>query len=159
MSAREYQSFGALARHFEQVEARLPLSLHEALKESAELVEATAKAEFGDYQEPKGPYPGWAVLAPSTLIDKWRHGWAPPDNPLVRTHALQNSIQHEVGDFLGGNLFQAVIGSTSDIMPYHEYGTSKMPSRPVLGPALFVNIEKIGVIIQKRIQKAFGGGV
>jgi HK97 gp10 family phage protein len=105
---------------------------HAALERVATKVEKTAKSEFGEYQDAVGPFPAWAELAESTKEDRERKGF-PADEPLLRTGEVRDSIGHEVADL------EAVIGSDSDILVFHEFGTAKMPPRPVLGPAVQVN--------------------
>jgi phage gpG-like protein len=116
---------------------------HLGLEICAQLVEQTAKEEIGEYQGEAGAFPAWAPLVESTVEEKERLGYAPPDNPLWRTGALMDSISHEVDND------EAVIGSDSEIMVYHEFGTSKMAMRPVLGPALVRNLEIIGAVLGK----------
>ena len=121
---------------------------HLGLEICAQIVEATAKEEIGEYQGEVGAFPAWEPLVESTVEEKERLGFAPPDNPLMRTRALQESISHEVEND------EARIGSDSEIMVYHEFGTSKMAMRPVLGPALVRNLE----IIERVLVKFTTGG-
>jgi|GEM_PF-340582 phage gpG-like protein len=114
---------------------------HLGLELCAQIVEQTAKAEIGEYQPEAYPFPAWAPLAESTLEQKEKLGYSPPDNPLWRTGALRDSISHEVENDI------ATIGSDSEVMVYHEFGTSKMPMRPVLGPALMNNLKNIDAIL------------
>lgn len=114
---------------------------HPGLELCAQIVEQTAKSEIGEYQDAAGEFPAWASLAESTIEEKERLGYAPPDNPLLRTGGLQDSISHEVENDT------ATIGSDSEIMVFHEFGTSKMAMRPVLGPALVRNLEIIRSIL------------
>jgi phage gpG-like protein len=114
---------------------------HPGLELCAQIVEQTAKAEFGEYQLAAGDFPAWAPLVESTLEQKEKLGYAPPDNPLLREGELRDSISHEVEDNT------ATIGSDNAIMVYHEFGTSKMAMRPVLGPALFRNLEIIEAVL------------
>ena len=116
------------------------IALHNGLEKCAKLIEATAKSEFGTYQPDVGPFPDWPQLADSTQEARAKAGYAPND-PLLMTGKLRDSIQHETSGLV------AVIGSTSDIMPYHEFGTATIPPRPVLGPAAFRNREHIKKII------------
>lgn len=99
-----------------------------ALEHVAQKVEATAKAEIGVYQEAIGPFPAWPQLAQSTQDERERLGFSAND-PLLRTGELRDSIGHSVSGL------EAEIGSDSDIMVYQEMGTSRIPPRPVLGPA------------------------
>ena len=69
-------------------------------------------------------------MAGSTIEEKERLGYAPPDNPLLRRGDLRDSISREVRQR------EADIGSTSPVMVFHEYGTSKMPARSVLAGAV-----------------------
>lgn len=121
------------------------IAMKAALEVVATKIEKTAKSEFGTYQRASGKFPAWAPLTESTMEQKTKLGYAPPDNPLLREGDLRNSIKHEVKDFT------AIIGSTSPIMHYHEFGTSKMAMRPVIGPAAFRN--------KKFIYKAIGAYV
>lgn len=115
-------------------------ALHEGLKVVASKVEKTAKKEIGTYQGAVGSFPAWAQLAESTEREKVRLGYN-TNEPLLRTGDLRDSIEHEVKGL------EAVIGSKSQIMVYHEFGTVKMPARPVIGPAAYRNKEKIKKIL------------
>ena len=117
-------------------EVAIHVGARKALERVAVKVERDAKAEFGVYQGAVGPFPAWAELAESTQQERARLGYAPND-PLLRDGTLRDSISHHVEEL------EAEIGSDSDIMEYQEFGTSKMPPRPVLGPALERNHEVI----------------
>jgi HK97 gp10 family phage protein len=108
-----------------------------ALNAAATLIKNDARAQIGEYQNAVGNYPAWAELAESTEDQKARLG-APADAPLLRFGDLQKSFRSE----LDGE-DAVIVGSTDPVMEYHEFGTSKMPPRPVLGPALYKNMEKI----------------
>jgi len=116
---------------------------HLGLEICAQIVEATAKEEIGEYQGEVGAFPAWEPLVESTVEEKERLGFAPPDNPLWRTGEMKDSISHEVDND------EAVIGSDDPVMVFHEFGTSKMAMRPVLGPALVRNLEIIGAVLGK----------
>lgn len=137
---KEFSSFGQLAVRFAELQLAEFTALHHGLKKAAELVEKTAQDEIGNYQPAVGPFPAWAPLAESTKEDRVRLGYT-PDDPLLRSGELRDSISHQV---LG---LEAAIGSTSDIMVYQEFGTATIPPRPVLGPAAVHNLEKIHKII------------
>lgn len=107
-----------------------------ALERVAVRIEKTAVSEFGVYQPAVGDFDEWPDLADSTQEERARLGYA-PDEPLLREGDLRDSMEHHVEPF------EAVIGSTSELMPYHEFGTEKIPPRPVLGPALVRNEEAI----------------
>ena len=156
---KEFNGFFEFAAHLIASDIAVIESLNRGLKIFAASVEKTAKDEIGFYQDAVGPFPAWAELAESTETEKARLGY-PLEAPLLRTGDMKDSISHEVG------MLEAVVGSTDDKMVYHEFGTSRMPPRPVLGPALYHNrakIEKIlgaavvtGLIGQDIIHEALG---
>ena len=129
---KTYRSFGALARALSRTVAELPNTYSAAMRAGALAVQDDAKERIGHYQA------AWAALAPSTVAEKTRLGYAGGpipggdggDNPLLRTGETRDSIgcwssQHEF-----------IVGSTSDILKFQEFGTATIPPRPVLGPAM-----------------------
>ncbi|MBC8786517.1 HK97-gp10 family putative phage morphogenesis protein [Pseudomonas fluorescens] len=132
----EFNSLGSLALHLAAQETALLASLNAGLEKCAKKVEQTAKAEIGHYQAGIGPFPAWAALAESTEEQKAKMGY-PSDAPLLASGAMQGSVTHTT------SVLEAVIGSTDPKMVYHEFGTPKMPARPVMGPALLTNKEFI----------------
>jgi HK97 gp10 family phage protein len=146
---------GALAA----AEVAIHANARAALETVAQRVEKTAKAEFGVYQDAVGPFPEWAELAESTKEDRVAKGYA-ENNPLLRDGTLRDSISHDVKDLT------ATIGSTSQIMEYQEFGTSRIPPRPVLGPAVIHNHDAIigglggavvrGLVGNQRIHASLG---
>lgn len=132
----EFKNLGSLALHLAGKEAALLASLHAGLEKCAKRVEQTAKAEIGHYQAGIGPFPAWADLAESTEEHKAKMGY-PPDSPLLASGSMRASITHTT------SILEAVIGSTDPKMVFHEFGTPKMPARPVMGPALLTNKEFI----------------
>lgn len=133
---KNFNNIGEMVAHLAAMAAAETLSLHHGLKKCAVAIEKTAKSEIGHYQKPIGPFPGWAELADSTKADRLANGFSEND-PLERTHALEESISHEI------HALEAAVGSTSDVMVYQELGTSTIPPRAVLGPAAIRNKELI----------------
>jgi HK97 gp10 family phage protein len=113
---------------------------HRSLKKAALLIEREAKSEIGHYQGEVGPFPAWAALADSTEAQKARMGY-PAGAPLLATGAMRDNITHEISGH------EAVVGSPDEKAVYHEFGTSKMPPRPVFGPAAFKSLEKLHNLI------------
>lgn len=148
---REFGSFGAFAAHLLELELAETIALHKGLEVVGQHVEATAKAEIGEYQAELGPFPAWQELADSTEAEKARLGY-PSGAPLLRTGELRDSIGHEVGRM------EAIIGSTSDVMVYQELGTPTIPPRPVLGPAALHNKETIEAILGAAAVSGLIGG-
>jgi phage gpG-like protein len=79
--------------------------------------------------------PKWEPLAPSTQRDRARRGYE-PDHPILwRTGDLANSLSSRDA---GGNIFEASknglrVGTSIPYASFHEYGTSRMPPRPLVG--------------------------
>lgn len=147
---RSFASLGALATHLAFKGAAMATVLHQGLDRVAAKIERTAKSEIGHYQPTRGPFPEWAPLAESTEDEKARLGFD-AGAPLLRTGELRDSISHETHGL------EAVIGSTDERMVFHEFGTSKMPARPVLGPAGFRNKRAIERIIGTALLTGFIG--
>lgn len=136
---------------------RLPIAVtieqHRALEEAAVVVETEAKAEIGTYQGDAGPFPAWQPLAPSTVEEKTKLGYAPPDNPLLREGDMRDSIEHTVV-----SPHEAQVGSNSDIAVYQELGTVTIPARSFLGGAAHRKGPEVAEIIGGRVVKALTGG-
>lgn len=142
---REFESLEAFALHLMAAEVVWKAQRKEALAQAATLIKTDARQQIGHYQDAVGAYPEWAPLAESTEDEKARLG-APADAPLRRYGDLAKSFRSQsVGDN------EMIVGSIDPNMDWHEFGTSKMPPRPVLGPALLKNIE--------HIEKLLGGSI
>ena len=109
-------------------EVAIHVNARHALEKVAAAVEKTAKGEIGVYQDAIGPFSAWPELAQSTQDDRERLGYSAND-PLLRDGTMRDSIEHRVAEL------EAEIGSDSDILVYQEFGTARIPPRPVLGPA------------------------
>jgi phage gpG-like protein len=144
-------SLMAMAEEFALLAPTIALELHHGLKRVAVLVERTAKAEFGVYQNETGPFPGWPELADSTKDDRVAKGFS-ENEPLLRTGELRDSIEHQVSGL------EAVIGSTDERMAWQEFGTDRLPARPVLGPAAFRNKEAIEKLVGAALATGLVGG-
>ena len=94
----------------------------EGLEKAATIVETEAKRVIGTYDY------DWVELAQSTQTDRMQRGF-PPNEPLLRTGELRDSIQHTVGDR------EAHIGSNNQKAVWQELGTSRIPPRSFLGAA------------------------
>jgi hypothetical protein len=151
---KNLQSFGALARALERSSQRLAADLAVTMEKCAVVVELAAKAEIGHYQtEDMGPFSVWAPLAPSTVAEKRRNGYASDgnDNPLLRTGEMRDSIEHEAG------FRQFTVGSKDEVLVYQEIGTPTIPPRPALAPALYRNVKTILHEVGKTIEKNIAG--
>lgn len=148
---REFSSLGRFAEHLLALQVTEVVALHKGLERCAQHVETTAQDAIGHYQAAVGPFPEWAPLAPATVADRVRQGFS-PDDPLLRTGDLRDSITHQVG------ALEAVIGSESDVALYQEMGTETIPPRPFLGPALIHNENRIKRILGEAALSGLLGG-
>lgn len=137
---------GEIAVHQHEME-------HHALEKAAKVVKKRAKAKLGEYQEAAGPFVGWAELAESTKADRVAQGF-PEDEPLLRTGAMRDSIEHTVADG------EAQVGSNSDIAVYQELGTERTPPRSFLGGAAAESVDTIiGIVGDLAVTALVGKGV
>lgn len=146
----------AFALFLLKLAAKEPEVMRIGLQEVAKLIKKTAKDEIGHYQPASGPFQAWPRLSLATEADKERLGYVYNDdyNPLLREGDLKQSYTYRT------SMKEAVIGSDLDEAVYHEFGTEKMPARPVLGPAAFRNKEKIRAIFGTEVMIGlFGAGI
>lgn len=149
---REFEDLAGFALHLAAVERNASRAMRRGLEKALVVIEDNAKAQIGHYQPAAGEFPAWAPLADSTEAEKARIG-APADAPLLRKGALLASFKHElVSDSEG------VVGSTDPVLAFHEFGTPKMPPRPVMGPAVVNSREKIEKILGRAIVEGILGG-
>lgn len=148
---KEFGSLLDMSHEFALLAPTMALELHHGLRKVAVKVENTAKSEFGTYQEEVGAFPGWPELAEATKDDRVRQGFS-ENEPLLRTGELRDSIEHQVEGL------EAVIGSPDERMAWHEFGTAKMPARPVLGPAVVRNKSAIEKLVGAALVTGLVGG-
>lgn len=117
-----------------------------ALEEAAKVIEKEAKRVIGTYDY------GWKELAPSTQDTRESLGFE-PDEPLLRTGGLRDSIEHTVVSNT-----EAVIGSNDDKAVYAELGTSTEPARSFLAGAASAKGKECAEIIGKAMIEAVAGG-
>lgn len=148
---------GTFAAHLLKASVTVAEGAKVGLTVCAKLIQKTAQAEIGEYQSAAGPFPAWAPLSEATLADKENQGYATP-NPLLRTGELRDSIQYEVGTF------EAIIGSTSPIAAFQEFGTNStgwgagIPPRSFIGSAAYRNKNKIITIFGSVLVIGIAGG-
>lgn len=127
----------------------IPEAKRAALSVSGKIVQEKARSLFGHYHTNPEPFGEWPQLAESTQSQRKSQGWSAND-PLFRSGELRETIHHEeVSDNV------EVIGSPDLIMHYQEFGTDKIPPRPVLGPAALSTgeavTETVGIAIYEAI--------
>jgi phage gpG-like protein len=79
---------------------------------------------------------GWPLLKPETIARK-----ATGDSPLLETGELRDSIERDVQHDV------AYVGSNNNKALFHEFGTSRIPPRPVFAGAAKAKHEEIGEMI------------
>lgn len=144
-------TFAALARHLALMAAQSRTGKAAGLDEAGRMLAEDAKGRIGQYQRAVAPFPAWAPLADSTRADRVRQGY-PADDPLLREGDLHDSVYHEVK----GHTVH--VFSRSPLAPHHEFGTSKMPPRPFLGPAVAARLDQAGHLIARRVFAPIFGG-
>ncbi|HQT62543.1 hypothetical protein [Acidiphilium sp.] len=135
---------------FERLALGFAAAQHEALDDAAKIVQGRAKQIIGHYQTETGPFDQWSPLAASTVQEKERLGYAPPDNPLKRTGEMQASIERSA------DAERAYVGSDEDKALWQEMGTHgpgvgpsgyHVPPRSFLGAAAFQLEDKVAEIV------------
>lgn len=145
-----FKHLGELANHFAKIAEHIGGGhsfggggeLHHALEKIGKHLEKKAKKKIGHLQI------GWDKLADSTEAEKVRQGH-PANAPLLRTGELRESISHEVEGHT------VTVGSTDEVMVYHEFGTHKMPPRPVFQTLCAEN----AAYIQREAEKAMAAAM
>jgi hypothetical protein len=142
-------------RQFSAILAAAPLRLEEnitiALVKSGPLVVEVAKNKIGNYQGEIGHFPAWEPLAADTVAEKTAAGYAPPDNPLLRTGGARSSITSYVARHI------LHIGSDDKVLLWQTLGTRRgIPPRPVIGPALYETWPLIRANLWRGVRAALG---
>ena len=151
---RELHAFGSLgefAVHLLERQAEVAVQLQEGLDEALKVIEHRAKESIGEYQPAVGGFPAWPELAESTQDDRVAKGY-PADEPLLRDGTFRDSFGHERQGLEGE------VGTPDERGPWFEFGTSKMPARPVLGPAAFLSLEAIQKLVGAATLAGLCGG-
>jgi hypothetical protein len=151
-AVKEFEDMALFALHLLEKQVAVHASMKRGIERALLVIENDAKEQVGHYQSESGEFPAWAPLADSTEAEKARLG-APAGAPLLRHGGLYASFGHEVLSAEEG-----VAGSTDPTLVYHEFGTSKMPPRPVMGPAVFKNRDKIQAILGQALVEGILGG-
>lgn len=120
---------------------RWEIGMPEIMHKVGKIVQEEAKHMIGRYQTGLAPLKDWPKLSPDTLADKEAQGYSPPDNPLLRTGEMRDSIEFEASGF------EAIIGSKDIVALFQELGTVNIPPRSFLGGALVRKADEIAGII------------
>jgi hypothetical protein len=132
--------FTSLAAFADFVVARgLPEATNGVLKEVAR---QTGDFIIEEIHRVIGTYEyGWTPLKPQTVARK-----ATGDSPLLETGKLKASYTYRIFKIKGG--YRVRVSSTMPEVAFaHEFGTTHVPPRPVITPA----VEKVSAKIQARL--------
>lgn len=144
-------TFEEFATYLRAASVRVEPNLAIAVEATTHAAADKARGYIGHYQGATDGYPAWEPLAESTLRDKERRGYAPPDNPLLRTGEMRDSIVAEVEGLVG------TFGSDSKIALYQEMGTSRgIPPRSFIGRAAHESIPKLEAELVAAAERIFG---
>lgn len=135
------------AEFFRQISIALPGGEAATLEEAARKVEEEAKRVIGTYDY------GWPQLQLSTQMQREQQGFDPND-PLLRTGELRDSIQHYVDE----ESRTAYVGSNNPIAKWQELGTSTIPPRSFLAAAAAVKGKEIAELTGKAYFQILSGG-
>jgi len=146
-------SFSELANVLETRAVAAVAAARAALTEGAQLVKKTAQEKIGEYQPAAGDLPAWAPLSPVTQADRVAKGFS-PDNPLLRTGALRDSIEIRPvteDDVLVG-VFDPEMETIAGAMEYGYYNVraqTPVPPRSFIRGSAFELARPIGESIGK----------
>lgn len=140
------------------METALGAELHRALDRAARAIQTEAKREIGHYQGSAGRFAAWQPLATTTLKEKARLGYSPPDNPLKRTGTLRASIERRVEDIVPGEVMRAEIGADGVVAVVQSLGApaKNIPARDFLGHAAVRKEHEVVEAVGEAAALAFG---
>lgn len=139
---RKFSSVASFVEFLESRKAAIPIEQRRGANDAGIMLVHEAQAKIGEYQEAAGPFPQWAPLSENTLTGgvtedghhypgKIELGFAPPDNPLLRTGQMRGSIEHIASEH------EVVIGSHDPVARLQEFGTDRIPARSFIGSTMF----------------------
>lgn len=121
-------------------------------------VKTEVEKEIGEYQGSIGPFPATAPLADATLERKGRDNLGKggdPNTPLYATGKFHDSI----GTAKDINSLSVEIGTDVEYIIEQELGTSRIPPRPVFGPATLRALPPLEPAITASAALGIVGGV
>ena len=137
-----------VAAHFRQAAREMRPALEATVHVLMEGAALTAREAIGREMET------WDPLSARTIAEKMALGYTgqvSATDPLLRTGALRESISGDTDSHTYGGVLDEVVGivgSTDPVSKDQELGTSRIPPRPFLAPAL--------ILAQPAIEKALG---
>lgn len=141
-------SFEEFAESMQVAAARVPAEIEAVVERVAVSATIKAKSYIGVQQ------PEWMPLAESTMNEKARLGYGgPPDfNPLLREGNMRDSYEPLILGFTGG------VVSDSKTAGYQEFGTSRIPPRPVTAKAVLESMPELEAELAAAGERILMGG-
>ena len=145
-------TFAQFSRILEQAIVRIKPETALVLEKAGPVMVTAAKNKIGKYQPAVGfsMFPEWAPLTAGTISEKRRLGYAPPDNPLLRSGNMRASVEF----YVFANALH--VGSTDPVAKWQELGTRFIPPRPFIGPAMYETWPAVKAGMYKIVPKAMG---
>jgi HK97 gp10 family phage protein len=140
VAAMNLDQFASL---LERAAVKATPELEKVVAKLGPIVAEAAKEKIGHEQ------PGWPPLAASTIEEKAAAGFETPA-PLLRTGAMRESITSELIAPLA-----VAVGSSDKTAVYQELGTSRMPPRPFIAPAMLESLPAATRFIVEAAEKLF----
>ena len=146
---------GEFAKLFIGMAAAMEEGFPEVMDRAGKIIQDEAKAMIGNYQTGIQPFADWPQLSPYTLSDKETLGDSPPDNPLLRTGLMRDSIKRSAGPM------EARVGSDDPVAVWQELGTTgahPIPPRSFLGGAAIRKGKEVSLVVWGGTETILEGG-
>jgi HK97 gp10 family phage protein len=147
----DFASLESLANHFSELSEQMNKQNVENAERAAKMVADKARSVIGSYEF------GWPQLAPATIADRIAKGFSPND-PLLRTGELRDSIEYVVEVEDGGEKVTAEVGSNDPVAEFQELGTSTIPPRSFLWESLMRCLPEIEEMAGDQAVEVFRSG-
>lgn len=159
---REFPSVASFVEFLETRRAVIPIEQRLGTHAAGEVLVHEAQATIGTYQGGAGPFPAWPELSEATLYGgftiagvpyqgKVELGYAPPDNPLLRTGQMRGSIEASTSQDA------VVVGSHDPVAYDQEHGTPTIPPRPFIGLTFVRHGHEAACLVYKFVIAALTG--
>lgn len=159
---REFATISAFVQFLETRQEAVRIAQKHGLDAAGEMIVHAAQATIGEYQDAAGPFKAWPELTEATLEGgvsaeghyfpgKIELGYAPPDNPLLRTGHMRGSIEHAATES------EVIVGTHDPVAADQEFGTVHIPARSFIGASTFRKAHEATDLAVKFIINAFAG--
>lgn len=151
----DFHSMEEFGQFLEKRSSHITSELKASLQVIGKAVKQEAISSIGSYQSGIAPYPAWKPLAQATLDRKHRmgEGMGHPNTPLY----ARGNFKKDIGYRVEGSRMAVHIGSNVDYVVHNEYGTHKIPPRPVFGPAALRAVPKVLDAVESAVVYGLAG--